>query len=216
MEVARHAMYVPKPFEETRVEVMHALIRTEPLATIVTLGADGLFANHLPLELDPEPLPYGLLRGHVARSNRMWRDASAEVDTLAIFQGPRSYVTPSWYASKQETGRVTPQWNYVVVHAYGRLRFIEDRAWLAAHVTRLTAHHEAPREEPWRVGDAPEDYIERLLGSIVGFELGITRLIGKWKLSQNRSDEDRAGVAAGLREQDAESVAMAELMDRRR
>jgi transcriptional regulator len=209
-------MYVPKHFEETRVEVMHALIRAEPLATIVTLGADGLFANHLPLELDPEPPPYGMLRGHVARSNRVWRDASAEIDTLAIFQGPRSYVTPSWYASKQETGRVTPQWNYVVVHAYGRLRFIEDRAWLAAHVARLTAHHEVSRDQPWHVTDAPEDYIERLLGNIVGFELPITRLVGKWKLSQNRSDEDRAGVAAGLRDKaDAVSIAMAELMDPR-
>lgn len=206
-------MYNPPHFQESRVEVMHGLMRAAPLATLVALAADGLFANHLPLEIDPEPAPYGMLRGHVSRANRLWRDASPSIDALAIFEGPRAYVSPTWYASKQETGRVTPQWNYVVVHAYGQPRFIEDRAWLEAHVTRLTNQHEADRPGPWHVSDAPPDYIERLLGNIVGFEMPITRLLGKWKVSQNRSDADRAGVAAGLRaEGDAVSVAMAELM----
>ena len=209
-------MYNPPHFEETRVDVMHGLLRQAPLATVVALAADGMFANHLPLELDPAPPPLGLLRGHVSRANRFWRDASPDGDVLAIFEGPRAYVSPTWYASKAETGRVTPQWNYIVVHAYGRPRFTEDRTWLAAHVARLTAQHEANRPQPWRVGDAPADYIERLLGNIVGFELPITRLIGKWKLSQNRSAADREGVADGLRQSgDTASLAMADLMDGR-
>jgi transcriptional regulator len=209
-------LYNPPHFEETRVEVMHALIRAQPLAALVTLGADGLSANHLPLELDAEPAPLGTLRGHVARSNAVWRDARPDVDALAIFEGPRSYVSPSWYASKQETGKVTPQWNYVVVHAYGRPRFIEDREWLAAHVARLTTQHEARQSAPWKVTDAPDDYIARLLGNIVGFEFAVARLVGKWKLSQNRSAPDRDGVVAGLRAAgDSVSLALADLMDAR-
>jgi transcriptional regulator len=209
-------MYVPKHFEETRVEVMQQLIRDEPLATLVTVDARGPFANHLPIEIDASALPFGTLRGHVARSNRVWAEARADVDALAIFHGPRSYVSPSWYASKQETGRVTPQWNYVVVHAYGPIRFIEDREWLSAHVARLTTQHEAGRSQPWQVSDAPADYIARLLGNIVGFEIAVSRMIGKWKLSQNRSPGDQAGVAAGLRARgDDAAVAMADLIDRR-
>ena len=207
-------MYLPKHFEETRVEVLHRLIRDEPLATLVTLGPDGLNANHLPLDLDPEPDPFGTIRGHVARGNRMWQDTSPDVEALAVFQGSQRYITPSWYPTKQETGKVTPTWNYVVVHAYGKPRFRDDPAWLRDHVERLTNRHESARALPWRVTDAPEDYVAALLRGIVGFEIRVTRLVGKWKVSQNRSRAERQGVGMGLREgDDTESAAMADLVD---
>ena len=206
-------MYVPAHFEETRVEVLHQLIREQPFATLVTVGSDGLNANHLPLELDPQPAPFGTLRGHVARSNRLWRDAGSS-EALAVFQGPQAYITPSWYPTKHETGKVTPTWNYAVVHAYGRLRIIDDPDWLRTHVERLTDCLEAGRPTPWRVGDAPDDYVAKLLRAIVGFELPIARLQGKWKVSQNRGDADRRGVSAGLRRNDdPHSDAMATLVD---
>jgi transcriptional regulator len=209
-------MYVPRHFEETRVDVLHGLMRAEPFATLVTLGPDGLNANHLPLELDPEPAPFGMLRGHVSRANAVWRSASADVEPLAIFQGPQRYVTPSWYPTKAETGKVVPTWNYVVVHAYGPMRFIDDPAWLRAHIERLTAQHEAGRERPWEVGDAPVDYIAGLVRGIVGFEMRVARLVGKWKVSQNRGDADRAGVTTGLRaDADPASAVMADLVERR-
>jgi transcriptional regulator len=208
-------MYVPRHFEETRVEVMHALMRAEPFATLVSLGRAGLEANHLPLELDADPAPFGTLRGHVSRANRMWLDADPSVETLAVFQGPQRYVTPAWYPSKPETGKVVPTWNYVVVHAYGTPRFVEDEAWLRAHIERLTALHEADRPEPWQVADAPASFVTGLLKGIVGFEMPLTRLIGKWKVSQNRSPEDRRGVGAGLRQHgDPAAIALAALVDR--
>ena len=193
-------MYVPAHFAETRVEVLHGLIRNHPFATFVTLGSGGLTANHLPFELHPEPAPFGTLRGHVARANPVWRDFSAELGALAVFQGPQSYITPSWYPAKEETGKVVPTWNYVVVHAAGPLRIVEDRAWLRGLVERLTNRHEAARAEPWSVADAPGDYIGQQLRAIVGIEIPIAKLVGKWKVSQNRSAADRAGVARGLRE----------------
>ena len=209
-------MYIPRHFEETRVEVLHRLMRDEPFATLVTLGPDGLNANHLPLELDPEPAPFGTLRGHVSRANAVWRTTDPSVEALVVFQGPQRYITPAWYPTKEEHGRVTPTWNYVVAHAYGTPRFIEDAAWLRAHVERLTAIHEAGRERPWHVGDAPDDYIAAQVRGIVGFEIAITRLSGKWKVSQNRVDPDREGVAAGLRaEADAAAAAMADIVERR-
>ena len=209
-------MYIPRHFEETRVDVLHQLIRDEPFGALVTLGSDGLEANHLPFELDAAAGPFGMLRGHVSRANAVWRDSNPAVEALAIFQGPQRYVTPSWYPTKAETGKVVPTWNYVVVHAYGPLRFVEDPAWLLAHVARLTARHEEGRERPWQVSDAPEDYIAGLVRGIVGFELPVTRLAGKWKVSQNRGEADRAGVTTGLRaDADPASAAMADLIERR-
>ncbi len=209
-------MYIPRHFEESRIDVLHRLMRDEPFATLVTLGGDGLNANHLPLELDAEPGPFGTLRGHVSRANAVWRDTDPAVEALVVFQGPQRYVTPSWYPSKPETGKVTPTWNYVVVHACGTPRFIEDATWLRAHIERLTALHEAARPQPWHVSDAPEDYIAGLVRGIVGFEIPIARLTGKWKVSQNRGDADRAGVTTGLRaDADPASAVMADLIERR-
>jgi len=191
-------MYLPKHFEEARVEVLHDLIRAFPLGTLVTLTAGGLDANHIPFEVDPEPSPFGTLRGHVARANPVWRGISAGAEALVIFQGPDTYISPSWYETKAETGKVVPTWNYVVVHAHGVPRFIDDRAWLRAFVTRLTERHEAGRQTPWKVTDAPAEYIDAQLGAIIGLEIPIARLVGKWKVSQNRPPRDRAGVIDGL------------------
>jgi len=191
-------MYIPKHFEETRIEVLHELIRMHPLAALVAITPSGLDANHLPFEVDPNPAPFGTLRGHIARANPLWYNFSEEVEALAIFQGPGAYISPAWYSTKQETARVVPTWNYAVVHAYGALRVIEDRGWLRGLVERLTDRHEARRNDPWRVTDAPSDFIEGMLGAIVGIEIPVTRLIGKWKVSQNRPARDRDGVVEGL------------------
>ena len=191
-------MYLPKHFEETRVEVLHELIRAFPFGTLVTLTAGGLDANHIPFEVDSDPRPFGTLRGHVARANPVWRETAPSAEALVIFQGPDTYISPRWYPTKTETGKVVPTWNYVVVHAHGAPRFIDDRAWLRAFVTRLTERHEAGRQTPWKVTDAPAEYIDAQLGAIIGLEIPIARLVGKWKVSQNRPPRDRAGVIDGL------------------
>jgi transcriptional regulator len=189
-------MYLPKHFDETRVEVLHGLIRAHPLGALVTTGANGLEANHIPFEIDPDPAPFGTLRAHVARANPVWREGTG--DALVIFQGPEIYVSPSWYPSKREGGKVVPTWNYAVVHAYGALRAVDDAAWLRAFVERLTNRHEAARPDRWHVTDAPADYVDRMVTAIVGIELPVARLVGKWKVSQNRPAADQAGVIAGL------------------
>ena len=191
-------MYVPPLFKEDRIEVLHDAIRRARLATLVTLTGDGLIASHVPMLLDADPAPYGTLLGHVARPNAQARDVVAGVQALAIFHGPDAYITPSWYATKRENGKVVPTWNYVAIHAYGPVEFFDDRERLRAVVTRLTERFEAPRAEPWAVTDAPADFIDGMLKGIVGFALPIARLEGKWKMSQNRPPADRAGVVAGL------------------
>jgi transcriptional regulator len=206
-------MYQTSQFEETRADVMHQLIRAHPLATLVTLSGGGLAANHIPFEIDPHPAPFGTLRGHVARANPLWRDHSAAHGALAVFQGPQLYVTPSWYATKKDSGRVVPTWNYAVVHAQGPLRVIDDAAWLRDFLETLTNRHEGGRAAPWKVSDAPEDYIARMLQEIVGIEIPIASLVGKWKVSQNRTAADREGVALGLEGSEGENaVAMARLV----
>jgi transcriptional regulator len=191
-------LYVPPLFKEDRIDVLHAAIRQSGLGTLVTLTADGLIASHVPMLLDPEPAPYGTLLGHVARPNPQARGAVAGVQALAIFQGPDAYVTPSWYATKRETGKVVPTWNYVAIHAYGQVEFFDATDRLRAIVTGLTEREETGRAEPWAVSDAPAGYVEGMLQGIVGFALPIVRLEGKWKMSQNRPAADRAGVVAGL------------------
>ncbi|MBI3897148.1 MAG: FMN-binding negative transcriptional regulator [Gammaproteobacteria bacterium] len=206
-------MYIPKQFEQPKVEVMHELIRARPLATLVTLSSNGLNANHIPLHLFPEPSPFGTLQGHVARANPVWADFASNVETLAIFHGPDTYITPSWYATKKETGKVVPTWNYVVVHAYGSLRVVDDAAWLRDRLEALTAHNEASFPKPWKVTDAPHEYTEKLIGSIVGIEIVITKLCGKWKVSQNQPTQNQATVVQGLEASGTEeSSVMAKLV----
>jgi transcriptional regulator len=199
-------MYLPRHFEETRVAVLHRLIEERPLGTLVTATRDGLEASHLPFEIDPDPAPFGTLRGHVARGNPQWKAFARDVDALVVFQGPDAYVSPALYPSKQADARVVPTWNYVVVHAYGPLRVIDDPKWLRGFVERLTNRHERARPDPWKIADAPADFVDKMLRGIVGLEIPIRRLAGKWKLSQNRVPADRLGVAAGL--EDAELAAL--------
>jgi transcriptional regulator len=192
-------MYCPAHFAEPRIEVLHTLMRARPLATLVTLGPDGLDANHIPLLLDAAAGEFGTLRGHVARANPLWRAIGAGCDALAIFHGPQGYVTPGWYPSKVETGKAVPTWNYAVAHAHGRLRAIDDADWLRAQIEALTAQEETAFATPWQVADAPADYVEKMLAAVVGIEIEIVRLAGKWKTSQNQPPRNRDGIVAGLR-----------------
>jgi transcriptional regulator len=206
-------LYLPSHFNETRPEVLRALMRARPLSTIVTQCESGLVANHVPVQTLDDPAPWGCIRGHIARANPLWRDYRSGTEALAIFQGPQAYVSPSLYPSKAKTGEVVPTWNYAVVHAAGTLRFIEDPAWLKDFVAGLTAAHEAPRALPWKIDDAPSAYIDRMLGLIVGFEFSIASLTGKWKVSQNRTHADRQGVIRGLRNAaDADSREIAAML----
>ena len=191
-------MYIPEPFKEERIDVLHDAIRRAGLATLVTLTGEGLIASHIPLLLDPKPAPLGTLLGHLARPNPQARGAVG--DALAIFLGPDAYVTPSWYATKRETGKVVPTWNYVAIHAYGKLELIDDPAHTREHIAQLTERHEEGRPVPWATSDAPEDFIASLARGIIGFRLTINRLEGKWKMGQNRPLADRIGVADGLAE----------------
>jgi len=210
-------MYVPTHFEETRIEVLHQFIRAHPLGALVTLTPTGLDANHVPFELDPASAPFGTLRAHIARANPLWRECSNDAEALVIFQGPSGYISPSWYPAKRETGKVVPTWNYAVVHAHGRLRAVDDPDWLRRLVERLTDRHEAGRRDPWSVADAPPDFVNTQLRAVLGLELTITRLRGKWKMSQNRSPGDREGVARGLLDAgDEASAALAALIVPRR
>lgn len=209
-------MYTPAHFAETRLDVLHALIVAQPLGTLVTLTPRGLEANHIPFELLPPTTnaPHGTLHAHVARANAVWKDSRPDMEALVIFQGPQTYITPSWYVeTKPATGKVVPTWNYCVVHAHGPLRVIEDREWLRRQIERLVRRHEASQPAPWHVSDAPADFIEKQLAAIVGIEIPIARLEGKWKVSQNRSPADRAGVVAGLQASpERDAAAMAQLV----
>lgn len=208
-------MYLPRHFEETRPEVLHALMRAQPLATLVTLSASGdIDANHIPLFFSEETGGLGSLRGHVARANPLWRALLEGATALAIFHGPDGYISPSWYPTKREHGRVVPTWNYAVVHAHGSLRAIDDPAWLRTQVEALTTQQEATFAAPWEVGDAPADFIDRRLEAIVGIELVIDKLTGKFKNSQNQPEQNRAGVVAGLEDQGSDrALALAALVE---
>jgi transcriptional regulator len=210
-------MYIPKHNEEKRVSVMHALMIAHPLATLVTLGPQGLFASHIPMVLEDDGSEFGLLKGHISRANTQWRDFSPTVDALAIFAGHQHYVTPTWYSENGEHAKQVPTWNYAVVQAYAPLRVIEDTHWLLAHVSKLTNIHEAPFPVPWKVSDAPPDFIGSQLKGIVGLELSIRRLEGKWKVSQNRTAREQQGVIDGLTELNTpKSLAMKTLVEERR
>lgn len=197
-------MYLPAHFAEQRPEVLHALMREHPFATLVTSGTQGLAADHLPMRLvfasDNKPR----LLAHVARANPLWRNAAGS-EVLAIFHGPQAYVSPSWYPSKHEHGKAVPTWNYVVVHARGHLTTFDDPLRLRVLLDDLVDHHEAGLPQPWRIADAPPEYIDKMLAAIVGIEVGIETLEGKWKVSQNQPAANRAGVVAALRARDGEN-----------
>jgi transcriptional regulator len=201
-------MYQPPLFREERLEVLHGLIRTHPFGLIISVGPDGEpVANAIPLLLDPSTGEKGTLRGHLARANPQWKLLAESGKALIVFQGPYSYVTPSWYETKKETGKVVPTWNYAIVQARGAVKIHEDAGWLRAHVGALTDSHEAGRADPWAVSDAPESFIDSQLKGIVGFEIEISSLEGKWKVSQNRPVPDRVGVVEGLTADDREGNA---------
>jgi transcriptional regulator len=191
-------VYTPSHFEESRPEVLRELMRRHPLATLITVVRGEPVANHLPLVFVAAPDAACVLRGHVARGNPVWREVPNGAPVLAVFQGPDHYVTPSWYPAKTEHGKVVPTWNYAVVHARGTIAWHDDPVWLRSFLDELTDGQESRRTAPWRITDAPAEYIERMLGAIVGFEIAVVALTGKWKLGQNRSAADRAGVATGL------------------
>lgn len=201
-------MYLPRHFEQSDPAALAALMRAHPLAALVTVQDGEPTADHVPLEYDAAT---STLRGHVARANPLWRAAQGR-PVLAIFRGVQAYVSPSWYPSKAETHKVVPTWNYAVVHAHGRLNAIEEAPWLHDLVSRLTRHHESTQPQPWSVGDAPDDYVQQMLRAIVGIEIGVERLVGKWKVSQNRSERDRGGVVAALSAGPADAQAMAGLI----
>ena len=190
-------MYLPAAFDEPDVGRLHRLIDDIAIAILVSAGADGLEASHLPVLLDAGAGPHGTILGHLARANPHWRRLDGG-EVLLVLQGPNGYVSPNWYPTKQETGMVVPTWNYVAVHVTGEARTFDDRDSLRDLVTRLTERHERRFAAPWSVADAPAGFVDRMLGQIVGVAVRITRLEGKLKLSQNRPPEDRRGVVAGL------------------
>jgi transcriptional regulator len=209
-------LYIPNHFREDRPEILHELMRQNTLAALVTTGPDGITANHIPLIFDPEPAPFGTLRGHLSRANSQWKSLAAGTEALAIFQGPSAYISPSWYPSKQADGRVVPTYNYVAVHAHGPLKVFDSPVELEKHLRKLTDAHESRFPSQWSVDDAPAEYVQTLLKGIVGVEMSITRLEGKWKVSQNRPAEDRSGVVEGLKAAGgAGNQAMGELICKR-
>lgn len=206
-------MYEPSHFKVEDREQLHAVIRQHPLATLVTAGEGGLLANLVPFVLHAEEGRQGVLRAHLARPNAQWKAIAAGADTLVVFAGVERYVTPAWYPSKREHGKVVPTWNYVTVQARGQARVSEDAAWLRPHLEQLTAQQERPRAEPWAVDDAPEPFIAAQMRGIVGIEIEIASLLGKFKLSQNRQEADKLGVLNGLSaDPESGSQAMAALV----
>lgn len=208
-------MFQPPVFREERTEVMDELILAHPFATIVSSATGRLTADHVPLVLKRDA-DFKRLEGHIAVANPLFRETGEELDVLAIFQGPQTYVTPSWYASKQEHGKVVPTWNYVVVHVRGKLKFTRDPSWLFQHLDDLTHQHESHRAKPWAVDDAPRDFIERQFRALVGFEICIEDMQGTWKVSQNKEMKDWTGVKSGLESYGSpDATAIAQLIEER-
>jgi transcriptional regulator len=206
-------MYLPKIHEETRLDVLHNLIRTHSLGTWVTAGEMELTVNHIPFLVDSSRGELGTIIGHVARANTIWRTSRSVQPDIIVFRGPQTYVTPSWYPSKHQHGKAVPTWNYAVVTVHGKPEFIEDRKWLYDHLEQLTETHESSQAVPWRIADAPQEFTEKLVSAIVGVRIPIQRIAGKWKTNQNRPQPDKMGVIAGLLSiGDENSVAMASLV----
>ncbi len=191
-------MYEPPLHREDDLAKQHDLIRSRPLGLLISCGRHGLIANAIPFLVDPTASKLGTLRAHMARANGQWRDLAEAPEALVVFQGADHYITPSWYETKRETGKVVPTWNYVMVQARGRARVMDDDAWLARQIEALTKAREASRKKPWAVGDAPADFVAMQRKAIIGVEIEIAEIRGKWKTSQNRNTADRAGVVDGL------------------
>ncbi|MBI3145952.1 MAG: FMN-binding negative transcriptional regulator [Pseudogulbenkiania sp.] len=192
-------MYIPADFNEPRTEILHARIAQHPFGTLITHGKSGLDANHLPFELVADEGELGVLRAHVARANPVWQDIANGDEVLVVFRAGDAYISPSWYPSKHESHQQVPTWNYMAVHAYGRVSVHDDEKYVRSVVGRLTRTHEVSQPEPWKMSDAPRDYIDTLLKSIVGLQINITRLVGKSKLSQNKDARDIQGAGEALR-----------------
>ena len=191
-------MFQPAIFQEDRLDVMHDLMRTHPFATLISSATGELTADHIPMILHDDGGEHGILRGHVSVGNPLFTKTDGTLDVLAVFQGPQTYITPSWYASKKEHGKVVPTWNYAVVHARGTLTFNRDENWLLRHLHDLTKQHEGHRPNPWAVSDAPDEFLKGQLRGLVGFEIQVSDIDGKWKVSQNKNEADKTGVASGL------------------
>jgi transcriptional regulator len=206
-------MYVNPLHRLTNRETLFALMASHPLGAWVCHGREGLVANHVPFLLDRSRGPLGTLIGHVSRANSVWRELASEGPSVVMFQGSQAYITPGWYQGTAEHGEVVPTWNYVVAHAHGVARVVEDRAWIFDMLRRLTEVHEAPRPSPWSVSDAPAPFMDRMMRAIVGIEIPIDRLEGKLKASQDEAMPDRLGTVRGLREQACDTArAMATLV----
>jgi len=208
-------MYLPAHFAVPRIADLHRFVRAHPLAAIVIQAEGGLSADHVPLLLQPDASPHGRLLGHVARANPLWRHAGAGLACLVVFRGAEHYISPSGYASKAQTGKVVPTWNYEAVHVDGTIRAVDDREWLRQFLEALTHEHERTQAKPWRIDDAPADYVETMLGAVVGLEIAIERIVGKAKLSQNQSPSNRRSLIAALRgSKEPASQAMADAIRR--
>jgi transcriptional regulator len=202
-------MYQPAHFREDRLAVQHALIRAVSLGLLITAGPGGLQANYIPFLVDGERSERGTLRAHLARANPQVQELAAAEECLAVFQGPQHYISPSLYPTKRETGKVVPTWNYITVHAWGRPQVIDDAGWLRRQIDDLTNHREQSRAAPWHVSDAPAPFVAMQIKAIIGLEIPIARIEGKWKVSQNRPAVDQAGVVAGLSSGDEDAKVMA-------
>ncbi|MDE1994741.1 MAG: FMN-binding negative transcriptional regulator [Rhizobiaceae bacterium] len=194
-------MYQPPHFREDDLEAQHALIRAHPLGLLITSGDGDINANAIPFHLDAGLSAKGTLQAHVARANKQWQEIRDGAKVLVVFQGADSYVTPSWYATKQETGKVVPTWNYAIVQVRGSARIVDDPAWLRVQIDRLTGEREGSRQHPWAVSDAPADFVGAQIKGIIGIEIEIAEIDGKWKVSQNRPAADQKGVIHGLSEE---------------
>ena len=192
-------MYVPAHFAETRKEVLHSRIVQHPFGTLITHGSSGLDANHIPFELAAEDGELGVLRAHVARANPVWQEVANGDEVLVVFHAGDAYISPNWYPSKHELHKQVPTWNYMVVHAHGRMTILDDERYVRGVVGRLTRTHEASEPKPWKMGDAPKDYVDTMVKAIVGIQIEVTRLVGKSKLSQNKEARDIQGAAEALR-----------------
>lgn len=202
-------MYIPAHFAETRAEELHRILREYPLGVLVTHGPDGLDADHIPLEFDASKGPHGTLSGHVARANPLWQRCPTGTSVMVVFRGADAYISPNWYPSKHETHRQVPTWNYQVVHAHGTITIHDDARYVRGVVARLTRRHESTEPKPWKMTDSEPEFIDGMLGKIVGFEIAITSLVGKVKLSQNREERDRLGAAHTLDNQGHDAIAQA-------